>query len=423
MSDRLVVEVIPSPARLIRSLRDIGYEFKEAVADLVDNAIEAKATVVKIDLRFDGEDSYLTLMDNGEGMTAGEVQEALRFGTERDYDVEGDLGRFGLGLKTASFSQCEKFTVSSRRGCERAVIGSYCWDLQHIVESNSWEILRVDNQELKLEVWEHLRSTPGTVVTWERLGRLLEYKYPAGEHARRQAQLMTENLKLHLGMVFHRFLAGELRWKRLAIYVNDEKVEPWDPFSRAEPETRELEALKIPLEFEGGELEIQLKPYVLPPLALFSSHAAHRRAGGPARWNKQQGFYIYRANRIIQAGGWGGIRTSDEHTKLVRIAVFIPSGVDELFQIDIAKKHSVFPRQSRAALAEAIAHVIQVGQERYRDVESEDIVEKRLLLEDRVRSEVKRLEASGGVHLIDRLIRELGAKDLDALHKLLSKVT
>ncbi len=424
MSKRSAVEVIPSPSRLIHSLRDIGYEFEEAVADIIDNAIEARATVIKVDLRFEGEDSYLTIMDNGIGMTSGGLQEALRFGTKRDYYSEGDLGRFGLGLKTASLSQCEKFTVSSRKSQQRALVSSYCWDLPHISETNSWEILEVEPLELKPEVFAHLKTTTGTVVTWERLGRLLEYRYPAGVRAMRQAQQLTESLKLHLGMVFHRFLAGEVIWKRLAIYVNDEMVEPWDPFARAEPKTQVLKPIRVPLDLQGFACEVDLRPYVLPPLVDFSSPAAHRRAGGPGRWNKQQGFYIYRANRIIQAGGWGGIRTSDEHTKLVRIGLFIPPGADEYFRVDIAKKHAVFPRLLREALVETISPTLQAGQNRYRESELGEIDQQRELLEKRIGKEIKRLEEGGVLRegVLDSLIKRFATRELDVLRKLLGKI-
>lgn len=418
------IEVIPNPARLVQSLRNIGYQFEEAVADIIDNSIEAKATVVKIDLHFAGADSYLTIMDNGLGMTDGELGEALRFGSERDYEAGGDLGRFGLGLKTASLSQCEKFTVSSRKGIQVARVSSYCWDLPHIIESNAWEILRVDGGTLKQEVWDHLRTTPGTVVTWEKLGRILEYKYPTGQRAMRGVQHLVEILKSHLGMVFHRFLAGEVMWKRLSIYVNNQIVEPWDPFARAEPKTLSMQPSRISADLDGRPYEIELRPYILPPLGDFSSPSAHRRASGPDRWNKQQGFYIYRANRIIQAGGWGGIRTSDEHTKLVRIGLFIPAGSDEHFRIDIAKKHAVFPRQVRETLTEAIAPILKVGLDRYRESNPDQLLEERALIEKRLGSEIQRLESKGLLTrgALEALKKRMANRELELFRKILRNV-
>ncbi len=361
------IELIPSAKRLIRSLRDIGYEFSDAVADIVDNSIEAQATVIKITFRFEGEDSYLTIADNGVGMTAKGIQEGLRFGSNRSYDDLDDLGRYGLGLKTASLSQCERLTVSARRGEERALINSYCWDLNHIEKTNRWEVLKINPNEIKEEALHHLQNTTGTVVTWERLGRLLGYKYPSGEHARKQAAQMADGLKQHLGMVFHRFLSGEIRGKRIAIYINEQKVMPWDPYSRGEKNTQKLDQIIIPLSFEDDLYNVIVQPYILPPQSLYSSTKAHLLASGPEKWNKQQGFYIYRSNRLIQAGGWSGLRTSDEHTKLVRIAVLVPSQLDELFQVNVAKKHLKLPRDLRASLLKEIQPIIQRAQEVYRD--------------------------------------------------------
>lgn len=361
------VELIPSARRLIRSLRDIGYEFVDAVADIIDNSIEAGATVVSVSLKFDGENSYLTISDNGIGMASKEIQEALRFGSSRSYDEENDLGRFGLGLKTASLSQCERLTVSARRGEERARINSYCWDLDHIEKTNRWEVLKVDVEQVKDEVRDHLRQTTGTVVTWERLGRLLGYKYPSGEYARKASEQMIAGLMMHLGLVFHRFLAGEVSGKRISIYLNDVKVMAWDPYSRAEVHTLKLDPILIPLDFRNSRYNIRILPYILPPQSLYSSIKAHLSASGPGKWNKQQGLYIYRANRVIQAGGWSGLRTSDEHTKLVRLAMFIPSQMDDLFQVNVAKKYANLPRELRPLLLEAIQPIISMAQEIYRE--------------------------------------------------------
>ena len=361
------IELIPSAKRLIRSLRDIGYEFVDAVADVVDNAIEAEATVISVGLKFEGIDSYLTIADNGVGMASKEIQEALRFGSTRKYADENDLGRYGLGLKTASLSQAEKLTVSARRGEERARINSYCWDLNHIEKTNRWEILKIETCDLKDEVREHLHQTTGTVVTWERLGRLLGYKYPTGEHAKKHADLMVDSLRTHLGMIFHRFLSGEIYGKRIAIYINNTRISPWDPYSRGEENTQKMEPISIPLDYEDGIYNVKIQPYILPPQALYSSAKAHVAASGPGKWNKQQGLYVYRSNRIIQAGGWSGLRTSDEHTKLIRIAVFIPPQLDEIFQVNVAKKQATLPRQLRSNLLKLISPAIQCAQERYRE--------------------------------------------------------
>ena len=178
-------EVIPSARRLIKSLRDMGYDFAQAVADVVDNSIEAGAFLVAIDVEFDGDDSWVRIADNGKGMTPDELREAMRFGAEREYDDE-DLGKFGLGLKTASLSQCQCLSVASRWNRDRADIAAYSWDLDHIERTNRWEILPLEKNRLGRAIRKPLKETTGTVVLWERLDRILGYKLPYGENARKR---------------------------------------------------------------------------------------------------------------------------------------------------------------------------------------------------------------------------------------------
>lgn len=158
--------VVPSAKRMVRSLRDMGYEFATAVADLIDNSVEAKANTVRVNVEWEGSASYVLIADNGEGMRPEVLQEALRFGTERVYD-ESDLGKFGLGLKTASLSQCLRVTVATRWNPSRADIMAYCWDVEHIEATNRWEVLSVKTADLPTAARLHLKETPGTVVIWE----------------------------------------------------------------------------------------------------------------------------------------------------------------------------------------------------------------------------------------------------------------
>jgi anti-sigma regulatory factor (Ser/Thr protein kinase) len=159
-------EVIPSAKRLIRSLRDMGYDFPTAVADLIDNSIEAGATHVTVDVEFDGDNSWVRITDNGLGMSLSQLQEAMRYGSEREYDTEKDLGKFGLGLKTASMSQCQRLSVVSRSNPKLKEIFAYCWDLDHVDATNKWEIVRIDRKSLKFILDGYLANTTGTVVFW-----------------------------------------------------------------------------------------------------------------------------------------------------------------------------------------------------------------------------------------------------------------
>jgi hypothetical protein len=362
------VEVIPSAKRLIRSLRDMGYGFAAAVADLIDNSIEAKANTVWVDVVWDGEVSYVTIADNGLGMSPQELREALRFGSERDYEDE-DLGKFGLGLKTASLSQCLKLTVATRQNPNRADISAYCWDVDHVDATNRWEILPVKPTELHDGVRQHLKETTGTVVIWERLDRILGYKKPEGEMARKQLMAMCRELEEHVAMVFHRFLSGEVRGKRFAIYINENKVMPWDPFARGEDATKKLEAKTFRVEGAKGRGDIIVEPYVLPHQSRFSTPDAFNRASGPAKWNRQQGFYIYRADRMIQSGGWSGLRALDEHRKLSRIAISFNPKLDDEFKINVPKMRVSLPASVRDEIGKAIGIAVKMAEDEYRKKE------------------------------------------------------
>lgn len=357
-------ELIPSARRLMHSLRDMGYDFPAAVADVVDNSIEAKATKVVIDVGFLGDDSWVRIADNGTGMTPTELREAMRYGSDRDYDLE-DLGRFGLGMKTASMSQCQRLTVASRSSDSKADIYGYVWDLEHIETSNRWEILPVDRQNFPPILKEPLLETTGTVVLWERLDRILGYKHPYGESSKRRLGQMCRELEQHLAMVFHRFLAGGYS-KKLRIELNGNRVEPWDPFARDEPNTKKLDPVIIPFEYEGRAGKIVIEPFVLPNQAGFSSPDAHQKASGPDKWNRQQGFYIYRAGRMIQSGGWCGLRTLDEHTKLARIALLFTPQLDESFKINVSKMRVQLPSPLKPEIEKAIAPAIKLALSTYR---------------------------------------------------------
>lgn len=358
------IEVIPSAKRLIRSLRDMGYDFSQAVADIVDNSIEAKATVVAIDIEFDGDDSWVRIADNGRGMKPEQLREAMRYGAERKYEMY-DLGKFGLGLKTASMSQCQCLSVASRWNQDRADIAAYSWDLSHIERTNRWEILAVDRNDLGPAIRQQLKDTTGTVVLWQRLDRILGYKHPYGEAARRRLSQICREIEAHLGMVFHRFISGEVRGRKLKLLLNGNEIKQWDPFCLSEPKTKVLQSIRIPLEHEGVSGEISLEPFVLPHQDDFSSPDAFRLASGPASWNQQQGFYIYRAGRMIQSGSWSNLRAPDEHTKLARVAVSFLPKLDEAFKINVAKMRVQMPSQIRDSIRDAIGPVVKLAREAY----------------------------------------------------------
>lgn len=362
------VTVLPSARKLMASLRDIGYDLPSAVADLVDNSIDAGAEKVEVTFGEEGARSWIRVADDGMGMGATELDEAMRYGSDRSYSATA-LGHFGLGLKTASLSQCRRLTVASRRRKNGRVVVRR-WDLDLVFERDSWDLETPAKTALPPCLLEPLEGRTGTVVLWENLDRILAFRNPDGAATKRALGAMAADVAAHLGMVFHRFITGE--WAHgeafVNIAVNGEPVLAWDPFARDEQGTRVLPRQAIELVREGGsKASLDIQPYVLPAQTRFSSPEAHQVAAGPNRWNRHQGFYVYRRDRMIQSGGWNRIRTLDEHAKLARIAIDLPPGHEELFGINVAKMSVVIPEAARAQLRTIASAVVQLAQSSYRD--------------------------------------------------------
>jgi hypothetical protein len=360
-----MASVTPSAARLTDSLRDIGYDFSSAIADLVDNSITAEATEVNVLIEFDGAASRVYISDNGLGMTLNGLTEAMRFGSRRKYG-RGDLGRYGLGLKTASLSQGRCLTVVTRTSAGRRVIQTRQLDLDIVAEFDDWLIIEPDRTDVIERARNLLEDAPGTAVIWEKLDRVVPAKNSAGGWARRRLETLQQKTAEHLSMVFHKFLSGEVGKERLVITVNDEKLAPWDPFARSEPTTQEL--LPQVFEIEHGESagQVTLRRFVLPGRDQFSSPAEFERMSGPLKWNRQQGLYTYRAGRLVQWGGWAGIRSIDEHTKLARASVEFDTDLDEAFNINVAKMRVALPSQLRHMIERPINEICALADEMYR---------------------------------------------------------
>jgi hypothetical protein len=355
--------IIPSARRLMTSLRGLPYDISGAVADLVDNSLDAGARSISVDLAADWRGAYVRIADDGLGMSERALDEAMRYGSSRDYDLD-DLGHFGLGLKTASLSQCRRLTVATRTTL-RGRIRIRRWDLDRVASQDAWILERPRLLDCRPQLTDPLRERPGTVVLWEDLDRILCGRREDGDAARRRLADVADDISAHLAMVFHRFLAGEAG-PRVAIGVNGERLRPWDPFAREERMTQAIPPQDLAIELAGEAHTVRVRAYVLPAQHHFSSPEAHAAAGGPKRWNRQQGLYIYRRDRLIQSGGWNRLRTLDEHAKLARMAVDIPPAADFAFRTDVAKMHVSLPDDLRPQLRALIAGVVAQAQDTYR---------------------------------------------------------
>lgn len=362
-------DATPSAARLTGSLRDIGYNFPTAVADLVDNSISAGATRVGVELVFEPDNSYVLIWDDGKGMTPSALLEALRFGSRRDYR-RNELGRFGLGLKTGSFSQCRRLTVVSRTAPKQNTCHVRTLDLDFIERVDSWSVLADEQSDAIEHARRILRDGPGTVVVWENLDRVLPDRYAESGWGRRRLNSLAKKTAEHLSMVFHRFIAGTHGLDRVAISVGDAKLQAWDPFAGSEQHTQALAPEIFEVESDEGAADVTFTGYVLPPRDRFSSPEQFERMSGPLKWNRQQGIYIYRANRLVQFGGWNGIRGIDEHTKLARASIDFDTDLDETFQINVAKMSVVLPATLKNMLERPIHDLCVRADAAYRQAAS-----------------------------------------------------
>jgi len=360
------VSVTPSAARLTSSLRDIGYDFVSAVADLVDNSIAAGARSIDVVVEFDGHDSFVLIADDGAGMSENALVESLRFGSRRSYEV-GELGRYGLGLKTASLSQCRSVTVSTRRASVYKRIATRMLDLDVILDFDDWLIVDPGRTRAVVEAQRWLSDAPGTVVIWSKLDRVLPDKNPEGGWARRRIETLVKKTADHLSMVFHRFLEGSnSSGQQIVITVNGEKIQPWNPFAPDEAATVDLPALSFEIVSGDQVGRIRLSRHVLPPREKFSSQDEFDRLSGPLKWNRQQGLYVYRADRLVQWGGWGGVRSIDEHTKLARVALDFNTDLDAAFHINVAKMRVNLPAAVKQMLERPLHEVCLRANETYR---------------------------------------------------------
>jgi hypothetical protein len=305
------------------------------------------------------------ISDDGEGMTSNGVIEALRYGSRRAYGTN-DLGRYGLGLKTASMSQCRSVTVLSCRPGSPSNLNTGTLDLDKIAELDEWAIFEPDKAAVIDKSKERLQREPGTVVIWRKLDRVLPEKRPDGGWARRRLDSLAAKTAEHLGIVFHRYLEG-IVGTGLAISVNGQKVLPWNPFAPTEPATDELLAQRF--ELAVGEMlgTVSLRRFVLPARHEFSSSDEFERYSGPLKWNRQQGIYVYRAGRLVQWGGWNGIRGIDEHTKLARASLEFDTDLDAVFNINVAKMRVTLPPQIRQMIERPINELCGHADDRYRN--------------------------------------------------------
>lgn len=350
----------PDPASLIESMRDIGYSMETAVADLIDNSITAKATNIHIRFSWNDGDPWLAIIDDGHGMDADEITNAMRLGSRNPQEARSkdDLGRYGLGLKTASFSHCKKLTVISKT---KGGMEGREWDLDLISESANglWTLSLLEKHEIdSIELAKNINEQ-GTLVLWQTLDRLDNFDQ-LSVREKKLGSLIAATRK-HLELTFHRFLSPPKGYKKLNILLNGDPLEAFNPFNPLSPATRELPEQKIYLEHET----ISVQPYVLPHYNKVSRDE-YEKYSGESGYLQNQGFYVYRNRRLIIKSTWFRLIPREELTKLLRVQIDIPNTLDHLWRIDVKKANASPPEVVRKQLKQIIYSIQDAGKQVYK---------------------------------------------------------
>jgi len=333
----------PDPERVIEGLRDTGYDFKTAIADIVDNSIAAQATKVDILVNIDpNNDVTVYVADNGIGMNLEELKNAMKYGSKRRPDPSS-LGKFGLGLKTASTAFCRKLSLISR-GAGDQQICKVQWDLDYVA-NNGWKLKRLAPSDEEIDLLEETSGgSTGTLVVWENNDRLLTKDYARHGDAANALNKIIDNLAFHLSVVYQRFLdTDDNRAPNVVITLDSVSIKPWDPFCVKEANTELLASQPIEVTMPNQEkAEFSLKAYAIPRSDDFSTTAAAKTARISTDY---EGFYIYRENRLIHYGDWLGMYVKDPHDSLLRIEFSFDNSLDEAFNVDIKKSKVLLNEQ------------------------------------------------------------------------------
>ena len=329
----------PDASALMTSARSFGnYDLARALSDLLDNSITAEAKSIEITCTYKVADHEIRVRDDGSGMSDEELRNAMRPASinpdeERSKD---DLGRFGWGMKSASFSQCKLLTVVTKK---HGIYTAASWDLEDI---DGWSMSIYSGNEAENLLEEAILGRTGTEVIWEKCDRLSE----GNSLTQVQFNEIIANTRERLSLVFHRFISGKSGAKKISISINGTPLNALDPFYSNHPATQSFPVEPIPM-LDGTK--VNMTAYTLPHYSKLENDE-YETLGGEEGYVKNQGFYVYRNNRLIIYGTWFRLAKHGELSKLVRISVDIPNSLDSMWKVTINKSDVQLPSRLRARL-------------------------------------------------------------------------
>jgi hypothetical protein len=341
-------ELPPDAPTLMESTRAIGYSIETAIADIIDNSITARARVIEVKA-IPGKQPYFSIYDDGFGMSEKRLIEAMQYGSSNPCDARDtfDLGRYGLGLKTASLSQCRILTVLSKeRG---GVLHGVQWNLNHIHVAKTWSLIVLNEEEMKtIPSYDRVHEADhGTLVVWQDLDKIGVGKTDVLGALNKKLPTIKE----HLSLVFHRFLSGEPGLQKIEIKVNNEPLSALDPFLiKKSTQVMDEERLSV------RNAPVVVTPFILPHISKLSREELEQ-LGGKEGLRKSQGFYVYRNKRLLVWGTWFRLLRHGEISKLARIRVDIPNTLDDLWTLDIKKSIAIPPEDVRKNLVKIVEKV------------------------------------------------------------------
>ena len=360
----------PDAARLIFGLRDTGYNFPMAVADIVDNSIAANASNIYVDVLLTNEGrKFVYFADDGDGMNFAMLKDAMRYGAKQRENL-ASLGKFGLGLKTASSSVCLKFSLISRTD-KTSPLRKLSWDLEHVKENDVWEMLEEDITAEESSRFSDYCGDKGTLLVWSKCDRLLKKSYsePGGAQEKSAIKRLSNNLIDHLALVYYRFLdSSDKRANNVNIFVNDILVKAWNPFFPEKSDqvlSKERQKIVCVLQ-TGEEQEAGIKAWILP----HKNDLTEEDRDKAKISNKGQGFYVFRENRLIHSGDWLGIHSwgsLEPHMSLLRIEFDFNYLLDEAFMVDVKKSRILLDPELEDYVQKVLTPIRREADQRYRN--------------------------------------------------------
>jgi len=355
-----VINLSPPASSLIESIRSIGYSFETAIADIVDNSISAEAQNIEVNITPPEKGNLsVVILDDGCGMTRDELVIAMSLGgkgprTKRNPD---DLGRFGLGLKTASFSQAKKLTVITKTKNDLSFHGIE-WDLNHVIKSNKWEARLLSQSDCSSEFLNRNIKDflNGTVVIWDQCDRITQGLQNTKDLAIFVNQSIDQ-LKKKFSLVFHKYLDK----KKFTLKINSEKITGLDPFCLRGGSVVAHSQILFEEEFNINESKIIIKGYLLPHITRMGGQVRENQISINGDHTAGQGLYLYRLNRLIASGGWQGVIRKSESNKLARVEVKFGSDADQLWQLDVKKATATLPLAIRSRIRDLIRGIASMS--------------------------------------------------------------